>query len=229
MELDLPQVRAASDDVSDGPARLLVLGGRAPDPDWLRAVADGRETWAVDAGMDACVRADVCPSRLMGDLDSVSSAGRSWAAARGVATDLWPKEKDATDFQLALDLADGDVLVTGCWGGRFDHAWANAHVAISVRGRGARVVCLADDREALFPLVGPAELRLSLRREASALSLLPMTETVRGTRARGVRWPLDGATLRQGSTLSHGNVPRDGEEPVVSLDDGTLGVYLAFP
>ena len=243
-ELELPQVRAK---LRQPPAprrgakgkgkepRLLVLGGRYQDEKWLAAAAQGRDVWAVDFGMEACRGADLKPSRVGGDMDSISQGGRFWMIRDKIPETRYPAEKDETDFQLALALAGGDVVVTGCWGRRFDHAFSNIFSALLAPQLGARILCFADEREVLFPLVGPGELGLTFVQEPLAVSLLPLTGEVRGVTARGVKWPLSGAELRQDNPYSISNELEpgaadkvDGADVYVSLDEGALGIYAVF-
>jgi len=203
---------------------LLVLGGRAPDPDWLRKVSLGRETWALDRGADACRAAGVVPSRILGDFDSVSDGAREWAERMGAKTDRYTPDKDDTDFQLALRLLSGDVVVTGCWGGRFDHAFSNVFSSLGAMERGVRVLWFADEREVLFPLRGPAKLELDFEILPSALSLLSLTAFCEGVSIENVKWPLDEADLAQGSPREISNVPL-GRPVRVEVRSGVLGVY----
>ena len=242
--LELPQVRAwlkqppAPRRARRGAgkeARLLVLGGRYQDEKWLAAAAQGRDVWAVDWGMEACRSAGVKPSRVVGDMDSISFGAKVTMILGKIPSDRFPAEKDETDFQLALGLARGDVVVTGCWGRRFDHAFSNIFTTLLAPRLGARILCFADEREALFPLFGPGELRLKFIQPPLALSLLPLTETVRGVTARGVRWPLSDAELLQSRPYAVSNVPDgdgvegEGEANIfVSLKEGALGVYAVF-
>ncbi len=229
--LELPQVHAAfrREGTRGTPSRrTLVLGGRSPKPEWLSSVARGLEVWAVDSGLDACRNADVVPSRIIGDLDSVSEAGQVWAAGKAIPVDRYPTEKDDTDFQLALALSGGKgILVTGCWGGRFDHAFSNIFSAVGVLERGTHILCFADERETLFPLMGSAELQLAFPRPPLALSLLSLTERCRGVTAKNVKWPLSGATLLQSRPREVSNVLLE-REATLSVEEGILGVYAAF-
>ena len=59
---------------------------------------------AADGGLDHAVAAGVEPTHLVGDLDSLSAAGRMWAYAHGLAIDEHPADKDRTDTELALKL-----------------------------------------------------------------------------------------------------------------------------
>lgn len=229
LELALPQIRAVLDAEGRGvslPSRvpLLVLGGRAPDPEWLEGMACGREVWALDRGTDACRAAGVLPSRVLGDFDSISDESREWVEARSVVMDRYNPDKDDTDFQLALKLLEGEVLVTGCWGGRFDHAFSNVFSSLAAMERGVRVLCFADEREVLFPLKGLAALELEFLTPPSALSLLPLTAVCEGVFVENAKWPLEDAVLLQSSPCAVSNVPL-GDRVTVSVREGVLGVY----
>lgn len=202
--------------------RLLVLGGRAPSPAWLRAVADGKEVWAVDRGAEACRAAGILPFRAVGDFDSAGADVRQWLVENGVPLDAHPADKDLTDFQLALDA--GDLLVTGCWGGRFDHAFANIFSSLWGAERGARVLAFADATEVLFPLHAPEFLELTFGTPPEAVSLLPLSGTCGGVDIRGVKWGLDQALLSQSLPYAISNIPTGVVR--VALSEGVLGVYV---
>ena len=228
LELGLPRIHAFlrwhGEISSSSPPPLLVLGGRAPEPDWLRKVSLGRETWALDRGADACRAAGVVPTRIMGDFDSVSEGSREWAERMGARADRYSPDKDDTDFQLALRLLSGDVVVTGCWGGRFDHAFSNIFSSLWAMERGVRVLWFADEREVLFPLWGPAKLELDFESPPSVLSLLSLTASCEGVSIENVKWPLDDVELAQGSPREISNVPL-GRLVGVEVRSGVLGVY----
>ncbi len=69
----------------------------------------------------------------VGDFDSVSPAALAAAEAAGAEVLRHPPDKDATDLELALDLAVARgarrITVVGGHGGRFDHCLANALAA----------------------------------------------------------------------------------------------------
>ena len=71
------------------------------------------EVIAADSGLDHAVAAGIDPHRLVGDLDSVSAAGRMWAYAHEVHIDEHPAIKDETDTELALAAAIADPQNTG--------------------------------------------------------------------------------------------------------------------
>jgi thiamine pyrophosphokinase len=207
--------------------RLLVLGGRMPDAAWRRGAASGRSVWAVDRGAEFCRASGVEPSHALGDFDSIGGAAREWLDRLGIEPELYPADKDYTDFQLALRRAGGDLLVTGCWGGRFDHAFANIFSALWGREWGANVRAFADESEILAPLFGKARLALRFRTPPLAVSLLPLSSECEAG-VRGTKWELaPGTLLLQGRPFAISNVP-SADEVVVETGRGAAGVYCVF-
>lgn len=226
----LPQLTA----VSASPAvpqetGLLVSGGRAPDIRWLHEAARGRRLIAVDHGLDACRKAGLRPASLIGDGDSASPLAWEQAKASGIPIHAYPPEKDDTDTQLALTIAHEEgmpaALLTGVFGGRFDHAYSTI---FSCAAAPLRCV-LADEREALFYLKDGETIAITCHVRPKAISLLPLTPLAEGVTADGVHWPLADATLPQLLPRAVSNVLEPPQDTFrVSLRQGILGVYLVW-
>ena len=225
--LELPQVHAVlNGDAQErgGTFLVLVLGGRPPAGEWLRHIAKGCEVWAVDRGADVCRGADVIPRRFMGDPDTVSEAGRAWMERERIPAELCAADEKRSAFQVALERARGDVIVTGCWGGNFDHAVANAFCTDE---GGARVVCLGDEHELFFPLLGKENLRLSNMSMPLTISLLPMLDAAVGVSVEGSPWSMENTDVPLSRPWVINDMPF-GEDLIVSLAEGALGVYTIF-
>ncbi|MDR2528360.1 MAG: thiamine diphosphokinase [Synergistaceae bacterium] len=222
--LSLPQMDVAFDQEVDVQL-LLVLGGRAPEPAWLNAVVSARVVWVADRGAEACRIAGIVPHHAVGDFDSIGEEGEEWLKRLGVETECYPADKDLTDFQLCLEHAAGkNVLVTGCWGGRFDHAFANVFSAL---WGGVSVRAFADESEVLIPLLGPGGLTFSFRTRPLAFSLLPLCGACEGVTLRGTKWGLDGAELLQNHPCAVSNVAVQ-NHVTISVKKGALGIYCFF-
>ena len=236
MPLLLPQAHIFFESEQTADARqVIVLGGRAPAPSWLSSVASGfkeRVVWAVDHGVDACMSAGIAPRHVLGDFDSIREEGETWLGHLGarVEVERFPADKDYTDFQLCLNRIKGELLVTGCWGGRFDHAFANVFSYLWGAERGANVLAFADESELLIPLAANGAgtaVELRLLSEVSAISLLPLCESCEGVDVRGTKWELSRAALTQGRPYAVSNVPA-GEQISVRIERGVIGVYCFF-
>jgi len=223
--LSLPQVKGTFNCEVDA-ERIAVLGGRAPDPFWLRSAADGRAVWAADRGAEACRAAGLIPGHALGDFDSIGKDTAEWLKHLGVKTEHFPKDKDKTDFQLCLERAGKNLLVTGCWGGRFDHAFANVFSALW-DGRNLGVLAFADESEVMMLLTGQSALELEFQTLPLALSLLPLSDICRGVDIYGTKWELKGAELSQGRPCAISNVAEQNHVSV-RIEQGILGVYCLF-
>ena len=225
-DLSLPGIRIGLSGAAPDGERLLVAGGRAPSVPWLQAAAEGRRVVAIDRGIDACRAAGIIPARLIGDGDSASPEAWAWARRHGVPTLRFPKDKDETDTQLALredDEAGGFVILTGTFGGRFDHAYSALYSLVGAGLSG----CLADDREILFLLRAGCAARFEPDRAPKVVSLLPLTDVCEGVDLSGVHWPLTGARLERLRPYAVSN-RLDSPEGIfeVEIGAGLLGVYL---
>ena len=156
----------------------MVLGGRAPSPEFLASLARGCELWAVDRGVEACRAAGIAPAVLVGDRDSGSAEGWRWAAERGAATREYQSDKDLTDFQLALEIfaderknSEKNIILTGALGGRFDHLWSLTLSFLNMTRAGVPFGMM-DDREGMIFVRGGEAYALAFARRPKALSLL---------------------------------------------------------
>ncbi len=190
------------------------------------------EVIAADSGLDHAVAAGIDPHRLVGDLDSVSAAGRMWAYAHEVHIDEHPAIKDETDTELALAAAIADPQNTGVLllggldplvDGRLDHVLGTllvlGHPALasleSVRAvvGGSEVVVLHPGR------------RADLGLDAGQLfSLLAMHGACSGVTVTGAQWPLTGEELTGCEARGLSNVS-DGST-VVGVAEGVLTVVI---
>lgn len=208
----------------------MVLGGRAPSPDFLAALARGREVWAVDRGVEACRAAGVVPAALIGDRDSGSAQSWRWAAERGASTREYQSDKDLTDFQLALEILADEckndekrIILTGALGGRFDHLWSLTLSFMNLTRAGVPF-CMADDREGVMFVRGGEGYALSFARRPKALSLLSFSPLCRGVNLSGVHWPLVDAELRYDFPYAVSNRVEGEGRVGVSCASGALGL-----
>ncbi|CUH95964.1 hypothetical protein P22_2052 [Propionispora sp. 2/2-37] len=211
---------------------LLVAGGRPPAKEWLLQAASRFSVWCADRGLDVCRESNVIPERLIGDGDSARSEAIEWARKQGIPADLYPPEKDLTDLQLALQTIGAEykqaaVVITGVWGGRFDHTFSNIFSLKGCDVYGIQRCCAVDETEALILLKGADSLRLAAAVRPDVISLLPLSAECSGVTIDGVRWPLNNVSLQHDFPYAISNRPLDhAAEITVSVAGGVLGVYL---
>lgn len=227
--MELPQITIS---LSPAPQSeiLLVAGGRQPSIEWLRQSAVKRTLWCVDHGVDVCHAANLAPSYLIGDADSASAAAWHWAETCGAISEKFPTEKDFTDTELALQKIkaahlDAFVLLTGSFGGRFDHAFS---LLYSLLGSGLQGG-LADEQEMLLLLQGGGAIAGEAHLIPEAISLLPLTPRCTGVTLTGTHWPLENATLRQDQPYAISNrLFAQQQHFSLTLREGCLGLYCCW-
>lgn len=229
--LELPQLQAVfSYDIPEKQV-VLVSGGQAPAKSWLKQVIQNRPLWCADHGVDICKEAECVPWQLVGDGDSASPQAWQWAIDNGSLITKVPAKKDVTDTQLALQMIKAEyneaaIIMTGAWGGRFDHAFS---AVFSFQGftKGKVRGCVADQNEVMFFLRDEDNITLRFKKQPKAISLLPLSGECSGVSINGVYWPLDQVMLNNNLPYAVSNEVNSKENTIwVSQKKGLLGVYL---
>lgn len=201
----------------DGETVVVVAAGEGPAVGPL----EGALVIAADGGLDRARALGLEVAIAVGDFDSATSEGLARAERSGARVLRHPAEKDATDLELALGealaLGPERIVVVASSGGRLDHLLATCLALASPRLRGVTVD--AHVGEALVHVVrGSRRLRGA---PGELVTLLPVAGDANGVRTSGLRYPLRGETLGQGSSRGVSNVfARD--EAVVSVERGVL-------
>ena len=185
---------------------LFVNGDIHDDAAVRRFVQPGDYLVAADGGASHCRRLGLTPHVVVGDLDSLDAAEVDALAAAGVDIERHPPGKDKTDLELAVEraLRDGatEIVLLGALGGRLDQSLANVLLlAQRVWMIPLRVV---EGNQTAQVLRGGESLTLTAA-VGSTVSLLPLSAAVTGITYRGLRYPLEDATLELGSTRGVSN------------------------
>ncbi len=170
-------------------AACYIVGAGDFDASCFRP-APGDFVIAADGGYRHLQRIGTAPDLLMGDFDSLEKVPDT------VPVERFPPEKDDTDMMIAIKraLAMGheQIVLLGAMGGRFDHTFANIQALSYIARHGARgymagggtVVTVIEACEAAFDA--------SHRGYVSVFALGGAAE---GVCLRGLKYPLEGATL----------------------------------
>ena len=227
--VSLPQIQFSLS-APEGKEFLLAAGGRPPEKTWLRRAAEHRTLWAIDRGLESFFAAGLVPEQLIGDGDSASPEAWKKALSICIPVERFPAEKDYTDTDLALKKIKADnpsafIILTGGFGGRFDHAFTTMYSLLSSGLSG----CLADEKECLILLNGSSSVEAHCIKRPKAVSLLPLSPMVRGVSFSGVRWPLDNTSISQNRTLTVSNrLADDSDGCRLSFSEGSLGLYFVW-
>jgi thiamine pyrophosphokinase len=201
-----------------------------PTPRLRARLAQLKEPYVVaaDEGAATALAFGFQPHVVIGDLDSLCAASRSELERRGVTFETYPRDKNATDGQLAveraLEVQPDAIWLLGFLGGpRLDQAIAN--ITLLVRAE-IPMVLLDEMNECV--LVRP-HAKHAWRPEAGEIvSLIPLVGDVGDVSTTGLRWPLRSEPLRFGDTRGVSNEPTS-DEASVSIGSGQLLLTRHFP
>jgi thiamine pyrophosphokinase len=176
----------------------------------------------VDGGARHAMRLGIHPQLLIGDLDSLDKELRAWLVSGKTRCETHPAEKDFTDAHLAVEEAlrmrPEEILLLGCLGGRLDHTLANVGLLLRCHRAGVRARLVDELNEVI--LISEETLRLQ-GQPGDLISLLPLSDYASGITVRGMKYPLENGTLKQGDSRGVSNEFAAGEA-TVSVSRGYL-------
>ncbi len=187
---------------------LLICGGTL-SASFLKEMSEQYRdavVYAVDGGLTVAEEAGVVPDYLIGDFDTADESLVAKYEERCITIRHQP-EKDATDTELAIDVAleqgAETILLLGATGTRMDHTMANIHMLYHVLLRGKQAFIVNENNR-----ISLHEKSFIKKRDelfGTYLSFLPFFGETTGVTLKGVKYPLDGKTLMAGTSLGISN------------------------
>ena len=200
---------------------VVVAGGSLPAPRASSALPLAAPVIAADSGLDNALALGLRVTVAVGDFDSATPEAIATAEASGTRIERHPAEKDATDLELALDLAlelaPLRIVVVAARGGRLDHDLANQLLLASDRYAGIDVDALVGD--AAVHVVRSE--RTFDGEPGELLTLLAVNGPAIGVTTEGLAYPLRDETLEPGSSRGVSNVFQ-GDTARVTVEQGVL-------
>ncbi|MFO7591021.1 MAG: thiamine diphosphokinase [Acidimicrobiia bacterium] len=200
---------------------VIFAGGDAPPSAVSTVLPRDAVVIGADSGVDVARGLGRSVDIAVGDFDSIDPSTLDHTEAAGATILRHPRDKDATDLELALDtamtLGIDAVTVVGGHGGRVDHFIANCALVASDRYAGLVV-------DAYFDIAHLQVVRSHVRLTGNAgdlTTLLAVGGPAEGVRTTGLRFPLDGETLHPGSTRGVSNEML-GDEATVTVAHGCV-------
>ena len=188
-------------------ARFLLHAG-----DYL-ICADGGTRHALALGLK--------PHLVIGDMDSIDKEQWQELKNAGVSIELFPRDKNETDLELALaraiELEPKALLIIGALGGRLDQTFGNTALLSDAR-LAAMNTRLDDGLEEIFFCRNQEEV---WGRRGDVVSLIPWGNPVQGVQTQGLKWPLRSETLLPEKTRGISN-ELTGEVASITIASGLV-------
>jgi thiamine pyrophosphokinase len=175
---------------------LIFVNGNLPDlavirrlilPDDFLIAADGGTAHILELGL--------IPAVLIGDLDSLSSENRLTLSHAGTTINQYPRNKNETDFELALHYAVNsgfrELRIIAALGGRLDQTLGNLSL-LSDPSLSALDIRAEDGVQEAFFVFKECQLQGD---PGDLVSLIPWGVKVSSITTTGLRWSLSGEDL----------------------------------
>lgn len=180
-----------------------------------------------DGGIKHLMNVNIPPNVFIGDSDSCDfSKIKSNPILHDTEIILHNTVKDDTDMQLcikwALDNGYNNLVIFAALGGRVDHELSNIYNLKYILELGAQGMIFSDTNRIYI-----TDSKISVEREDGYhISLIPITEVVKGVTLKGLSYPLDNADLIQGTSLGISNEFAE-EFAEISVADGVLLIVVS--
>lgn len=216
--------------MNEPPRVAIATGGMEPERElWLPHIRNADRVIAANGGFRLLHTIEVVPDAVVGDLDSLDEEERSHIERLRIPCQRHPRDKDASDLELALELARSwaarKVTILSSLGGRVDHLM---FTLISN-------LCYCRDLGLPATVCGPSGevflvdgRRVIEEREGWTCSFLALSPEVTGVKLQGFRYELDGESLYRVSSRGLSNVV-SAARAEVGLENGLLVAMLLKP
>ncbi|MGI6122845.1 MAG: thiamine diphosphokinase [Acetivibrionales bacterium] len=185
----------------------------------LVIAADGGQMHLKKAGLNSHV--------LLGDFDSINASELAEIKAHNsVELITFPKDKDYTDLELAINLAiergASKIVLLGASGTRLDHTTANIHLLYKLVEN--NIEGYIEDEHNRIYLINKA---LTIEKQADCkVSILPLPPLAKGVSTKGLTYKLFEADLPFGIGLGISNEFSE-QTATISVKDGLLLVFIS--
>lgn len=182
---------------------------------------------AADGGLVHLKNAHLNPNVLIGDFDSLPEDILEQERLKNeVEIVPFPKKKDYTDLELAIDYAIdkgvSQLVILGAVGSRMDHTIANVHLLYKLINSNV-FGYIEDDHNRVYMV----DKKLILQREQGYnVSIIPMPPFAKGVSTEGLMYKLDEANLSFGNSIGVSNEFAE-EQAIISLREGILLVFVS--
>lgn len=208
--------------------KIAVLANGQWDAEWGRLeLARFDYLICADGGGNSALQTGRMPEVLIGDLDSITPENLELCRRNDVLIQQYPREKDETDLELALEYAlnlleakTPSLWLYGATGGRVDHLLGNLALLLKFLNRGC-CIHIKDPLHEIYMIQGRETLK---GRAGQELSIIPVTEKIRVT-TDGLYYPLHGEFILKESPRGISNVFL-GEQAVVQVEEGIALLVL---
>ena len=156
-----------------------------------------------DKGYEYAKTLSLTPDIILGDFDSLGYIPQN--------AEIFPKDKNYSDTELAIikaiELGATEIDIYFSLGGRLDHELFNINLLKYAKLRGVKAQIISGNTVASLI----SESGNYLAKDGNYVSLVPFSDDAHIIKSKGLKYPLDGITVKKGETLTLSNVATSNE------------------
>ena len=186
---------------------LLFVNGELRNPELVIPILEKANfIVAVDGGLKHILNLGYLPDLLLGDLDSVDEMSLNNLINKNTQIIKYPSVKDETDLELAMqyvaDMGYQHIILVGALGGRVDQLLANINLLTNPKWQLLNIE-IFDGIEEVRLIREYTEINGFA---GDTVSLIPISDVVKGVRTDGLIYPLNDEILYRWKTRGISNV-----------------------
>lgn len=183
---------------------------------------------AVDGGVKHVLKLGLIPQVVIGDFDSTPLSIKKKFENLKVELIKYPRKKDKTDFELAIDLCLNrkfqEIIIFGILGDRIDHLMTNIFLLAKTQIQNKLVkIKIIEGKKEIFILNKEITINGKIGDE---VSIIPVSEKLKGVVTDGLEYQLKNEALFFGSTRGISNVMNKTSAKITVIDGIALITYL---
>lgn len=206
---------------------LIISNGTLDNKDILiNAIEEADYIICADGGAKYFYDLEKNPDIVVGDLDSIDEKTLSIMKEKDIKFHRFPAKKDKTDTELAIDYAIDmgarEISLLGAIGTRLDHTLGNIMLLRKLLKRGVKAKIVNSQNE-IHIVMDSLTLEAT---EKDYVSLIPLTEVVKGVTLRGFEYETTDKDFMMDSSLGISNKIINGKGEI-NIKEGVCLVIKA--
>lgn len=203
---------------------LIMTNGEYGRLEWYaKHKEEFEQVICVDGGAGWARKLGITPNWVVGDMDSINEDDRRYMEREGVQFSRYPSQKDPTDTQISLQLADqlgaDEITIWGGTGSRLDHTLSNLYSAAHFVLRG-KVVQFNSPVLAIYLVKDYLKLSGQIGNTVSVVAL----GNAAGVTLEGFQYPLENVEVDGTWQYGISNVIKNTPQ-VIRVASGILAVF----
>ncbi len=183
---------------------------------------------AADGGVKHALKLGLTPHAVIGDFDSILPTQLKKLARKKIALIKFPRKKDKTDFELAIDYCLAkkfqEIIIFGILGDRVDHFIANIFLLAKIQSENRSIkIKIFEGNKEISVLNKEIVIDGKIGDE---VSIIPVSDKLENIHTDGLYYRLIDDTLFFGSTRGISNVLNKTSAKITTSKGTALVVYI---